>query len=138
MDLTSEVSKKVEGVASRAEHFLQGVDPSPFSSAAFSVLKEKITQFVADLVSESTAAAKRDQADSISAKHVEVASRHLMSSARARIYKHLGTWGGTFLGVSSSAFVSMILAHQFPVSGIVIGAATGIAGAFLLGVSSKE
>ncbi|MDX6531856.1 MAG: hypothetical protein QOH41_4146 [Blastocatellia bacterium] len=138
MDLTPEMNKNIGGVTDRAEHFLRGVDPEPFSPAAFSVLKDKITQHVSDLIEESTAVARRDKADSISTKHVEVASEHLITHAGGRVYQLLGTWGGIFLGSSSSAFVSMFLSHQFPASALLFGIIAGVAGAFLLGLSTRN
>jgi hypothetical protein len=135
MDLTPNVDHKLKEVAERTENFLEGVDHSPFSSAAFSVLKERITLYVSELVKESAIVAKRDKADSISTKHVEVACEHLTLRSRGGVYKNLGTIGGVCLGASISTLISMITASQYSMSGVLISVLLGIAGGVLFAIN---
>ena len=106
-----------------------------FSSAATSVVKEKASQYMTGIVAESAAVARRDNSDIVSAKHVEIASDNITSHSRGRLYKHIGTWGGIFLGASLSTLTSMILQGFVSVPGVVSIAVFGIAGAYLLGRS---
>jgi len=135
MTLPSKVSREVDEVATEVEHILRGVDPSPFSVPAFTVYQGKIFQYLADLKQEAAAVAKRDQADSISVKHVEVASEHLTLGGRNKVYKLAGVIGGLGIGTSVSTLVSMVLVATYPPAGIVICAASGMVGGFLLAVN---
>jgi hypothetical protein len=135
MAITPNIDHKLREVAERAENFLEGVDQSPFSSTAFSVLQERIALYVSELVKESAIIAKRDNADSISTKHVEVACEHLTLRSRGRIYKHLGTIGGICLGASLSTLISMITINQYPSSAVLISVLLGIIGGALFAIN---
>ena len=132
MDSDEKVIAKVEGIALRAEEYLEGVDPSPFSRPAFSVLKGRISQYVKDLVGESLKIRDLDRADSVSVKHVELASVHMTLQAGRKIYKHCGTVGGIFLGASLSNLLSMMSSSQYSSGSILITVFLGIAGASLI------
>jgi hypothetical protein len=134
MTLPSEVNQ-IDEIAVGVDHFLKAVDPAPFSAPAFSVLKGKVTQYVSDLVTESDAVRKRDKADSVSVKHVEIASEHLILKSRNKVYKLAGTIGGIAFGTSVSTLCAMTLVWQFPPAGIVICTSSGMVGGFLLAVS---
>jgi hypothetical protein len=118
MEPIARVNKEAEQVAIKAEEHLQGVDPSPFSAAAFSILKGKVGQYVNDLISESIKISKLDQSDSVSTKHVELASKYLTLQGNNRIYRLLGTFGGVLLGASISNFLTMLTTEQYSKFGI--------------------
>jgi len=108
-------------------------DPSPFSPAAYSRLREKIAEYISQLVTESVKVSKRHQSDTVSAAHVERANEYLVSSSTRRIFKHLGTVGGILLGAAVSTFLSMATSTgEFSMRGALISAALGIVGAFLV------
>jgi hypothetical protein len=135
MTLPTKVNHEVDEVAAGVDHFLKAVTPAPFSDPAFSVFKGKITQYVSDLVRESATVAKRDQADTISVKHVDIACEHLMLRSRNKVYKLAGTIGGLGLGTSLSTLCAMALVWQFPLAGILICTVSGMVGSFLLAVN---
>lgn len=139
MDFTPKENNEMNEVATQIDLFLKNIDSAPFSSPAFSVLKAKINQHIFDLVKESAIVAKRDQADSISVKHVEIASNHLILKGQKRIYKLIGTVGGLAMGTCISVLCSMVLTPQFTLSGILICTFSGMIGSFLLALNfSKE
>jgi len=115
-----------------AEMEIRDLDPSPFSHQGFSVLKEKISEYIAQLISESIRVAKRHQADTVSVAHVERANEYIVSSSSRRIFRHLGTVGGIFLGASLSNILSMTTTGQFSSVGTLISVGFGIVGAFLV------
>jgi len=104
-----------------------------FSETASSVIKEKVSTYSNELIKESKIIAKKDQSDSISAKHVEIASKNLMLYSGSTLYKRLSNLGSLFLGTSLSTLTSMFLNNSFPVSGVLIVTFFGIVGSFILG-----
>jgi hypothetical protein len=125
-------SSAVEEVTRKAVDDLHSVESSPFSSAAFGLLKVKISQYIIELVNESIRVAKRYQADTVSAAHVERANEYLITSTSRRMYKHLGTVGGILLGASVSNILAMITAGQYSAKATIASAVSGIIGAFLV------
>jgi hypothetical protein len=121
-----------QGVVAQAEARLRDADSSPFSPPAFSVLKANISEYVAELVSESIKVSKRHRADTVSAAHVERAAQYLVSSTSLRFYRHLGTLGGILLGAALSNMLAMTLASQYTGVGTILSASLGIVGAFTI------
>lgn len=76
--------------------------------------------------------ARRHRADTVSPGHVDQATAHLISIRSSRVYRHLGTIGGIFLGASLSNILSMSLAAQYTREGTLASVAFGIVGAFLV------
>jgi hypothetical protein len=107
-------------------------ETSPFSSAAFAILKTNISEYVTELVSESIKVSKRHRADTVSAAHVERAAEYLVSSTSRRIYRHLGTVGGIFLGAALSNMLAMTLVGQYTGVGTILSGSLGIVGAFMI------
>jgi len=115
-----------------ADRNIQSVNAAPFSEKAFDRLKYKISEYIAQLITESIKTSKRRQSDNVSTSHVELASQYLVSSTSHKIYKHLGTLGGIFLGGGISGLLSMVTTAQYNLVGIGISVVfTGI-GAFLV------
>ena len=129
---TPPFTNRLQKTIQEADAQLQGIESSPFSPSAFSVLKERISEYIAQLVSESIKISKRHQADTVSAAHIERASEYLISSTRKRFFRHLGTVGGIFLGVALSNTVAMTTANQYSTVGIVVSTVLGIVGTFLV------
>ncbi len=132
MSRPSTPEEEVRATVQQAEEQVQGVEPSPFSPPAFATLKAKVGQYVIELVSESVKVSKRHRADTVSSAHVERASEYLISSTSGRIYRHLGTVGGIFLGAALSNILAMTLAGQYTGGGTILSAALGIIGAFMI------
>jgi histone H3/H4 len=122
----------LQRIIQEADNQLQDIEPSPFSPSAFSVLKEKISEYIVQLVSESIKISKRHQADTVSATHVERASEYLVSSTSRRFFRHLGTVGGILLGASLSNILSITVSGQYSAAGILVSAGLGIIGAFMI------
>ncbi len=127
-----ESDKLIENVIRDAETTLQNSDPSPFSPNAFSVLRSKIAEYIADLIRESIKVSKRHQSDTVSAAHVERASEYLVSSTARKLFRHVGTVGGIFLGAGISNMLTMTVAGQYSPLGILVSAGLGIVGAFMI------
>jgi histone H3/H4 len=122
----------LQKIIQQADAQLQDIESSPFSPSAFSVLKEKISEYIVELVSESIKVSKRHQADTVSSAHVERASEYLISSTSRRFFRHLGTIGGILFGAALSNIVAMTAAQQYSTAGILLSAGLGIAGAFMV------
>lgn len=116
----------------KADDDLKIEDISPFSPSAFEDLKEKINEYIIDLVNESVKIAVRYKADIVSKAHVEQASEYLVSSIRRKIFRHLGTVGGIFLGAAVSNFMGLTSATQLSISSILVSGGLGIVGAFMV------
>jgi histone H3/H4 len=118
----------------KAEELLKDVNPVPFSAAAFSVIKGKVSEYLKEVTTESAAIAKRSQSDVISVRDVEAACDLLTISPRKRLYKHVGTFAGLSLGFCGSTVGSMVVASSYPVWAVFVAIGSGLLGAFLLGV----
>jgi hypothetical protein len=119
--------------ASKADEILENVEASPFSVPAWAVLRGKIGQYIGDLFRESEMIAKQQQADLISAKHVEAASERLTWSPDRRLYRNLGRLGGLLMGFSVSMLGSMIVESKYDGISVIVTVLTGLVGGFLLG-----
>ena len=119
-------------VIQTAESALESIDPSPFSPSAFAALKEKIAEYIVNLVTESIKISRRHQADTVSANHVQRATEYLVSVTSRRFFRHLGTVGGILLGASLSNILSMAGTGSYTSIGVVLSAGLGITGAFLI------
>jgi hypothetical protein len=123
---------KAQVAIDRSAAQLQTMDSSPFSPAAFALLRSKIAQHISELVDESVKVSKRHRADTVSAAHVERASEYLVSSTTRRFYRHLGTVGGVLLGAALSNILAMTLAGQYTGGGTILSATLGTVGAFMI------
>jgi hypothetical protein len=119
-------------VQRNAESHMYNIDHSPFSTAAFSTLQEKISHYIRDLITESINISRRHQADSVSATHVEMASDYLIANTSRKVYRHLGTIGGILLGAALSNILAMALSATYTGVGTIISIVLGIVGAFLV------
>jgi formate-dependent nitrite reductase membrane component NrfD len=127
-----ESDKLIEKVIQDAETAIRKLDPSPFSPNAYSVLRSKIAEHIAELIRESIKVSKRHQSDTVSAAHVERASEYLVSSSARRLFRHVGTLGGIFLGAGISTMLTMTVAGQYSSLGVLLSAGLGIVGAFMI------
>jgi hypothetical protein len=105
---------------------------APFSRAAFSSLKDKISEYIDDLVTESVKVSKRHRADTVSSAHVAHASDYLVASNSRRVFRHLGTVGGILLGAALSNILTMTLDNKYSSLGIVVSVSLAVAGTFLV------
>lgn len=119
-------------VRQAAESALESIDPSPFSPSAFAALKEKIAEYIVNLVTESIKISRRHQADTVSANHVQRATEYLISVTSRRFFRHLGTLGGLLLGASLSNILSMAGTGNYTSIGVALSAGFGITGSFLI------
>lgn len=74
MTSSSSYRETLERVLQEADMQMQGIDHSPFSSPAFSTLKEKTGEYIIQLISESISVSRRYRADIVSEIHVKRAS----------------------------------------------------------------
>ncbi len=115
-----------------ANRRLAFLDPTPFSSAAFAVLRAIILGFIAELIAESRRVAQRYRADTVSAAHVERAGEYLVTSSTRRLFRHLGTVGGILLGAGLSTLLSMATSETFARLPTLLAMSIGVVGAFLV------
>jgi hypothetical protein len=132
MSNPSSPNDTARSVVHQAESQLQTIEPSPFSPHAFATLKNKVGEYVTELVNESVKVSQRHQADTVSAAHVERASEYLVTSTSRRFYRHIGTIGGVLLGAALSNILAMSLARQYTGGGTILSAALGIIGSFMI------
>ncbi len=121
-----------EDIIGQAEIGFQNLDPSPFSPNAFELLKNKIAEYIDDLISESVGVSKRLRSDTVVPAHVERASEYLVASTGRRLYKHLGTFGGILLGAVLSNMLAMTNTGQYSGLSTLMVIALGMVGAFLI------
>jgi hypothetical protein len=118
-----------------AEEELSHTDPSPFSPSAFDRVKQKISEYTVELITESVKVARRHDSDSVSPSYVDRASEYLVSHSGNKTYRHLGTIGGILLGAVGSNVLSMITTHQFTLGGIIVTVILTLVGSFLVAVN---
>jgi len=112
---------------------LQSVESHPFSPPAFSALKDKISEYIVQLIMESIQVSKRHRADTVSAAHVDQASDDLASGVSRRFFRYVGAGGGILLGTSLSTFLSVSSAPtQYSIPGMVVSGAVGLLGIFMI------
>lgn len=122
----------LQKILQEADAQLRDIEYSPFSSQAFSKLKEEIGKYIIQLISESIRISRHHQADIVSATHVEQASDRLVSSTGGRFFRHLGTIGGILLGASLSNMLSMTVIAQYSILSTLVSASLGIIGSFMI------
>jgi len=114
---------------------LQSVESHPFSTSAFSMLKDKISEYIVQLIMESIQVSKRHRADTVSAAHVEQASDDLASGVSRRFFRYVGAGGGILLGVSLAPFLAVGYASgpaQFSIPGMVVSGVLALLGTFMI------
>jgi hypothetical protein len=114
---------------------LQSVESHPFSPPAFSTLKDKISEYIVQLIMESIQVSKRHRADTVSAAHVEQASDDLASGVSRRFFRYVGAGGGILLGTSLSPFLSVSAPNtpaQYSIPGLVVSGALALLGIFMI------
>ena len=128
----TEPRTELEQIIEIADRELQAVDHTPFSPKAFTRLKEKISEYAVQLITESVKRARRHQSENVSTSDVEHASQYLVSSTSHKFYKHMGTFGGLFLGTALSNVLSMITTNQFTLNGIIVTFILTLIGSFMI------
>jgi len=97
-----------------ANKVLDKSEHQTFSEQAFKSLKQNITTYIVDLVSEAVRNAKREKVDNVSASHVEKASAYLVTKNKGKIKSILGAVGGIFLGAAVQEIVGIVNTTQQP------------------------
>lgn len=134
-----ETQQGLNSAIEEADALLNNIEPSPFSAQAYGCLRDKITSYIGQLISESVKISKRHKADLVSQNHIERASDNLVSKKRGRLNYLIGTLGGIFLGATVSNIFGMLVLNQiYTTSGIVITISTGILGAFMIAINLND
>ena len=118
-----------------AEEELRNAEPAPFSPSAFEHIKQKISEYIVALITESVKVSRRHDSDSVSPSYVDRASEYLVSHHANKTYRHLGTVGGILLGAVGSNLLSMVTTHQYTLMGIVVTVVFALVGSFLIAIS---
>ena len=115
-----------------ADNAINQIDQTTFSPSAFATLKDKIREYIENLVNESVKISRRHQADTVSSAHVQRAAEYLVAITSRRFLRHLGTVGGIILGASLSNILSMVGNDSFTSLGVLVSVALLIAGASMI------
>ena len=117
---------------------LQAVESHPFSTPAFSMLKDKISEYIVQLIMESIQVSKRHRADTVSAAHVEQASDDLASGVSRHFFRYVGAGGGILLGIALAPFLSATASTtpvQFSIPGLVVSGMLAVLGTFMIALN---
>ncbi|MCA1629314.1 MAG: hypothetical protein LC774_02895, partial [Acidobacteria bacterium] len=76
---------------------MEQIEHTPFSEKSFERLKYKISEYTAQLLTESVKVSRRHGSETVSTSDVERASQYLVSSTSHKVYRHMGTLGGLIL-----------------------------------------
>jgi hypothetical protein len=118
---------------------LDTIEPSTFSEPAFNQLTGIISDFIHDLIVESVNISRRHGADVVSQSHINIAYHYLISHSKRKIFDHLGTIGGIFLGAAISYFLTLSPDNKIGQSNLWFCFLIGIVGVFLIGLNiAKE
>lgn len=131
-DIVSNQQSDLQQIIDTAERELQHTSHTRFTDNGFNRLKEKISEYVVQLITESVKVARRRDSETVSPTHIEQASQYLVSSTTRKLYRHIGTVGGILLGVAGSNFLSMITANVFTLNGVVVTVGFTLVGGVLI------
>jgi histone H3/H4 len=131
-DIVPRQRSELQQIIDTAERELQHTSHTRFTDNGFNRLKEKISEYVVQLITESVKVARRRDSETVSPTHIEQASQYLVSSTSRKLYRHIGTVGGILLGVAGSNFLSMITSNIFTLNGVVVTVAFTLVGGVLI------
>jgi hypothetical protein len=117
---------------------VEQIDRTPFSVGGFNRLKQKIDEYIVQLVTESVRVSKAREADSISSSYVDHASRYLISGRGSKLSKLVGIFGGVLFGVGTTTVVRMILDNSYSTRGIIIAFACTVVGALTISLQATR
>jgi histone H3/H4 len=115
-----------------ANNAINQIDQTTFSPSAFATLKDKIGEYIENLINESVKISRRHQADTVSSAHVQRAAEYLVAITSRRFFRHLGTVGGIILGASLSNILSMVGNNSLTSLGVLVSVALVIVGASMI------
>lgn len=134
--MSSNLPKKLSDAIDEANAALEKADATPFSDKAYESLRQKISDYIGSLISESLRISKRHKADIVSQNHIEQANEHLISKRRSKLNYLAGTLGGIFLGATvSNIFGMMVLNQTYSLTGIITTLVIGVVGSFLISIN---
>ncbi len=137
-NLNQETALMLQRIIEEADGNLAGLNPLPFSPAAFERLRSKIKEYAGQIIAESIKVSKRYQADAVSVSDVEQASRHLVAASSHKFYKHLGTFGGLACGAGLSNALAMVTTNQFNATGVILSVVLSAVGAFSVALHAAK
>jgi hypothetical protein len=115
------------------------IRPGTFSPEGFQRLKDRIAEFIGELVVESIRVSKRYQSDSVSPAYVDRAAEHLASGKPAMWRRLVGGIGGLVAGVGLATAGSMIQQNAYTTRGMILSLVCIVIGlpAFVLHVMKE-
>jgi histone H3/H4 len=130
--LAPKPSDELQRIVDSAGRELDQIPHTPFSDNAFERLKYKVSEYTAQLVTESVKFSRRHSSETVSSSDVERASQYLVSSTSHKVYRHMGTLGGLVLGTGAANGLSILTTAQFTPIGLVITFTLILIGAFMV------
>lgn len=130
---------ELERIIHSAEVEIRQIRPGAFSPEGFQRLKDRIAEFIGELVVESIRVSKRYQSDSVSPAYVDRAAEHLASGKRAMWRRLVGGIGGLVAGVGLATSGSMIQQNAYSTRGMILSLVCIVIGlpAFVLHVMKE-
>lgn len=120
MDDDPQPQNELERVIETAGRELRGMEPGLFSPEGFQRLKQRIEEFIAELVLESIRVSRRQQSDSVSPAYVDRAAEHLASGKSAMWRRLIGGMGGLLSGVGLSTSGAMVQQNLYSTRGVLL------------------
>jgi histone H3/H4 len=124
--------QNIQEIRQMADNAINQIDQTTFSPSAFVILKDKIGEYIENLINESIKTSRRHQADTVSSKHVEHAAEYLVALTSRKFFRHIGTIGGIVAGASSSNILSMVGSNSFTSLGVLVSVVFLVAGVFMI------
>jgi len=126
----------LKNLLSQTNEKLQQEEDKLFTAKAFELLKNKIADYIADLVIESKRNSNRLKDEAIMISHVEKASNYLTSKKRGVGNQLLGTIGGVFLGATMSNILGLVINEgDVTITGLILVTVFAVTGTFMVSIS---
>ena len=110
----------LEKIIAAAEAELGQSTPKIFSEEGFDRLKQRIGEFIGELILESARVARRHQSDSVSSAYVDRAGEHLASGKASRWQKIVEGLGAIILGIGLATAGSMVQLGVYTTRGVIV------------------
>jgi histone H3/H4 len=124
--------QNIQEIRQIADNAINQIGQTTFSPSAFVILKDKIGEYIENLINESVKISRRHRADTVSSAYVQRAAEYLVAITSRRFFRHLGTIGGIIAGASSSNILSMVGSNSFTSLGVLVSVVFLVAGASMI------
>ena len=124
--------QNIQEIRQMADNAINQITQTTFSLSAFVILKDKIGEYIENLINESVKISRRHQSDTVSSAYVHRAAEYLVALTSRKFFRHIGTIGGIIAGASSSNILSMVGSNSFTSLGVLVSVVFLVAGVFMI------